>query len=217
MLITILLSSCQLNDQEQAIIRYAEYTIDEIEFMIHNIYAKRLEIDKKESLELAIKVRELLKGFPDIKKCISLIKEGKESGLYTKELKLNSKKEEKLSQQILDAENMTNEYKQLKEVRLLINKLLYIRGLRLDVPRLVLKYSDTLELEPNQKYKFPIEIIYKRVGGALYKNTENIKEIEIITGEATDSIEEKIIGINLQNQLSGEVGVLKKKVYLKIR
>ena len=75
MLIALLLCSCHLNNKEQAISRYAEYTIDEIEFMMHNIYAKGLANGKKESLELAKKVRELLKGTPDIKKCILLIKE----------------------------------------------------------------------------------------------------------------------------------------------
>jgi len=218
-LITILFSSCQINDKdkEQTISDYSEYTIDEIEFMMHKIYAKKLASGKKESLKLAYEIKSLLKGTPDIENCISLIKKAIESGLFKKELKLTVKQEENLKQQILDAENMSNKFKQLKEIRLHINNLLHIRGLRLDMPRIVLKYQDTLELKPNQKYKFPIEIIHKQVGGSLYKNIENIKEVEIVTGEATDYIEERVIRINVQNQITNEVFGLDKKLYLKVK
>lgn len=157
---------------------------------------------------------DILKKENDTQKAFEFLKE-KIQTKNLKELMIGTRDLEKCINKIRNTDN-ENEYQRIETI-IKINSLLMPRLSYLYTPEIALLSGDTLELDPNNSYSLPVQILSNIKDCSIYKNPYGINTVTINTGHYKKNLEKKEIYFELTDEHQNTVDTLKKVIYIKYK
>ncbi len=169
--------------------------------------------DRNEIYNFVDSLIKYLKIDKDSQQGLELLAKSLKNEEIRKEKKLSKNEQKEYLKKIEITLKEGNEIDKLHLIQEITIFLFSLRDTKLFLPEISISHRDTLELQANKNYVFPIKLIKYRGNHKEYKFNEFIK---IETENYTQKIKKKLIQVEIEDERTGNKQSIKKEIYIKI-